>query len=42
MPMEDLGTWPNIVGIEKERSELGMVEDWNMDRGGGEREILNN
>ena len=42
MLVEDSGTWPNIVGIEEKGSELGMVEDWNIDRGGKEREILSN
>ena len=42
MSVENLCTWPNIVGIGEEESELGMAEDWNMDRGGEEREILNN
>ena len=39
--MEDSGTWPDIVGIGEEGSELGMVEDWNTDKGREEREILN-
>jgi len=34
----DLGTWLNIVGIEKKESELERVGDWNT----GERKILNN
>ena len=42
MIVEDLGTWSDIVGTGKEESELGMAEDWNMDRDGEEREILNN
>jgi len=42
MPVEDLGTWPDIVGIGEEESELGMAEDWNTGRGREEREILNN
>ena len=42
MFVEDLGTWADIVGTGKEGSELGMTEDWNMNRGGKEREILNN
>jgi len=42
MPVEDSGIWPNIVKIEEERSELGMAKDWNMDKDGKEREILNN
>ena len=42
MPVEDSGTWHNIVGIGEEESELGMAEDWNMNRSGEEREILNN
>jgi len=27
MLVEDSGTWPDIVGIEEKRSELGMAED---------------
>ena len=38
----DSGTWPDIVGTGGEGSELGMAEDWNIDRGEKEREILNN
>jgi len=41
MPAEDLGTWPNIVEIGKKELELGIIEDWNIDRGEEEREILN-
>ena len=37
-----LGTWPDIVGIRGEESELEIVEDWNMDRNGREREIMDN
>ena len=40
MPAEDLGTWPDIAGIGEEGSELGMKEDWSMDKG-GEREVMN-
>jgi len=27
MSVEDLGTWPDIVGTVEEESELGMAED---------------
>jgi len=37
----DLGTWPNIVGIEEKESELEMVRNWNIGRNGREREIMN-
>jgi len=42
MPVGDSGTWPNIVGTGKRGSELGMAEDWNMDKDREEREISNN
>ena len=42
MPVEDLGTWSDIVETEERGSELGRAEDWNTDRDGKEREILNN
>jgi len=38
----DLGTWLDTIGIKKEESESGMVKDWNTDRNGKEREIMNN
>jgi len=38
----DLGIWPDIVGIGEEESELERVEDWNIDRNRGEREIMDN
>ena len=41
MPVEDLGTWPDIVEMGKKELELGMIEDQNIDRGGEGREILN-
>ena len=31
MLVEDLSTWPDIVETEEKESELGIVEDWNMD-----------
>jgi len=37
-----LGTWPDIVEIRGEESELEMIEDWNMDRNEREREIMDN
>ena len=40
--MADLPTWPNIVGIGGEESELEMVRDWNTGRNEREREIMNN
>ena len=42
MPMGDSDTQPDIVVIGERRSELGVVEDWSMNKGGKEREILNN
>ena len=42
MLVEDLGIWPNIVGIGEKGLKLGMVEDWNISRDRKEREILNN
>jgi len=34
MLVEDLDTWLNIVGTREEETELGMAEDWNMDKDG--------
>jgi len=42
MLVEDSGTWLDIVGIREEESELGMARDWNADRNGEEREIIDN
>ena len=35
MLVEDLDTWLDIIGIGEEETELGMAEDWNMDRDRG-------
>ena len=42
MLVGDSGTWPNIVGTGGRESELGMAKDWNIGKGGKEREISNN
>ena len=39
MPVEDLGTWPDIVGTGEGGSELGRVKDWNMDKGGAREKL---
>jgi len=40
MPVEVLGTWPTIVGIEDKEEEWQKREGWNMVEK-EEREILN-
>jgi len=40
MPVEDLDTWSDIVETGKKGSELGMEEDWSIDKE-GEREVMN-
>jgi len=42
MLVADSGTWPDIIETRGEGLELGIEEDWNMDKSGEEREILNN
>ena len=43
--MEDLDTWLEIIGIRKQKTELGREEDWNMvamgimDKGGLKEEM---
>jgi len=42
MLVVDLGIWPDIVETREEGLELEIEKDWNMNKSGEEREILNN
>jgi len=42
MLVKDLGTWPDIAEIREEESELEVAGDWNIDKNGEEREIMDN
>ena len=40
MLVENLDTWLNTIGTGEKKTELGKIQDWNMDQDGGERELI--
>jgi len=42
MPVGDSDIWPDIVGTRGGKSKLEITEDWNMNKGMKESEILDN